>query len=205
MSWKAELKNEMSVLDGIQTKITTVVQDYLESVTSICKFQDTYQQLVDNIRSQTSVLEIILGAYNRRIVHLATHYDKATKTSTLVNENYDKIEECVDITRTELRDILKKMYSFTTLEMDYYDKLLSVWDGGVCSGPMATVFHQDYEQYRHRLEQSHRYDQIRFFATNVGTAIHTAIHIIAKLYSILDNDSNLEQVQKLWEENSFHY
>jgi hypothetical protein len=190
------------------------VKGYLNPVEQE-EWETCYGRLLKCIRDNTFTVETLLQIYNERFQHLAIYYDQATKLSTLVNENYEKLEECVEVARTEICDLLKKLCSFTTLEMDYYEKLLGVWNDGSDHNPTsnsnpsykhAHVFYKDYEHYRVRLNQIHRYDQVRLFGDAVSALLSTLMHIVTKFHSILDNDDNISEIKKLWtKEDRFRY
>lgn len=184
LGWKDQIGQEIGMLTEAQVQISESISVYLTDL--------KYEPLLASIREITVKLDTLHCTYGKRFVHLAHFYDKATKISTLVNENYEKLEECVEVTRTELKELIKKLCSFSTLEMDYYDKLLNIRrDSG-------STFQQDYEQYRMRLDQIHRYDQVQLFGNTVSSMIYTVIHILTKLISILDNSENMNEIEQLW-------
>jgi hypothetical protein len=191
--------DEIESLTGIQSQVNDAIKVYL---TGEDEWQDSYNNLLQCIHNQTDVLRVLLDTYSDRFVHLATHYDKSTKASTVVSENDEKLEECVEVTRTEMRELMKHLCGFTTLEMDYYDKLLSVWKQGSHSNLHPSTFNADYLAYRLRLRQIHRSDQVRLFGSSISSMISTIIHVITKLTSILNNRDNISEITKLWGENS---
>jgi len=195
----------VKVRDDINKQIAEYLQTWCKD-----NWVEHYSRLYDCIDSQTTILSSLSGLYGQRTIYLAGYYDKAVKSSTLVNENYEKLEECVEVIRTELREIIKKLCSFTTLEMDRYDKLLMVWNEHSGShGVHAThgaAFYRDYEDYREQLNRIHRYDQVRLFGHNVCSMIDTLVHITTKMYSILHNRDNICEISKLWQDDSrFQY
>lgn len=196
----------VKVRNDIYKQITEYLQTWC-----IGNWVEHYRQLYECIDSQTTILSSLSTLYGQRTIYLAAYYDKAVKSSTLVNENYEKLEECVEVIRTELQEIVKKLCSFTTLEMDRYDKLLMVWNehSGTSHGVHAVhgaTFYRDYEDYRERLNRIHRYDQVKLFSYNVCSMIDTLVHITTKMYSILHNRDNISEISKLWQDDSrFQY
>lgn len=204
LDWSAQIQSELSIMVKVRNDINKQVTEYLQTWrTDNCV--EHYGQLYNCIDSQTTILSSLSTLYGQRTIYLAAYYDKAVKSSTLVNENYEKLEECVEVIRTELREIIKKLCSFTTLEMDRYDKLLMVWNEHTGTSHGA-AFYRDYEDYREQLNRIHRYDQVKLFGHNVCSMIDTLVHITTKMYSILHNKDNIVEISKLWQDNSrFQY
>ena len=193
-NWEASATQELTAIEDIRLDLTSKINDLLNNFTT-----EAHSTVLQNLREHIVSLGSIMEVYNQRSLLLASYFDKAHKTSTLVLDNFEKMEECVEIAKNEMKDIMKKLCSFSTLEMDYHEKLL---EGH--SESETDSFKKDYENYRKALNQVHRNDQIRIFSVCTSDMLITVQQVINKFVSILSNPDNMNEVKKLWEKQYNH-
>lgn len=202
LHWETETNNQVDTIDAIMEDLNKIFGDYMSG--PYVSWEISYNVLRAGINTNIERYQKLIEVYNARIVYLAQFYDNALKTSTIVTENYEKLEECTELIRNELKDMVKKLCSFTTLEMDYYDKLLSAWSKSESKSESESesTFHEDYKAYRARLQLIHREDQIKLFYSNLTVMNSTIGHMMNKQLSMLRNKENIAEITKLWTKES---
>jgi hypothetical protein len=189
LEWANQSKGELNSFHEIRASLNNKII----GLTAPDAMGTNSRDLVSVLRSEINDLENILNTYNERILIVTRLYDRANKESTLVSENYEKMEECIETIRSEIKDLTKKLYSLSTLEMDYYDKLLMVYEKDGCE-----QYKQDYDEYRNNLGMIHRRDQYYVFKLTVDNMIIGTMSLICKFISIMENKDNTNEISKLW-------
>lgn len=197
--WSEALKEELQIITNTKVAIHDKLTNFLKDTVSPGNWTwiKKHAELITELSVESRTIEDILSVNNERSTVISAFYDKAHKESTLVCDNYEKMEECIEVIRTELKDILKKLYSLNTLEMDYYEKLLSVYEPVPAKDP-SDRYTVDYEEYRDALGTIHRRDQYQIFRLNIDNMMISVSNIIHKFISVLDNKDNMNEIRKLW-------
>ena len=195
INWKESATQECSSIEEIRLDLMSKINNLLSSDFTT----ENHAEVLNNLRTHIASLTGIMEIYNHRSILLASYFDKAHKTSTLVLDNFEKLEECVEVAKSEMKDIIKKLSSFSTLEMDYHEKLLEGW-----SANQSDDCKKDYDNYRKALNQVHRNDQIRIFSVCASDMLITLQQVINKFISVLSNSDNINEIKKLWEKQYNH-
>ena len=190
--WKEQINNDVALLTELNQQLTNQLDVLLGNFNA-----DNYDKVTNEFKSCNIVLEQLLMSYHTRSILLSKYFDKANKLSTLVLDNYDKMEECLELTKNEIKELVKKVCSFSTLEMDYYEKLLNGWKQ---SKDNEQDFKNNYEHYKHALNRVHRLDQIQIYKISLTDVIVSLIQVLNKFISVLNNKDNINEICKLWEE-----
>jgi hypothetical protein len=197
-NWSNNLVKEIKVLENIQQQIKTKIDAFVTDSQTVSpdEWMSKHELFLVSLHQETKELAFMLDTQHNRSIVISKLYDNAQKESTLVLDNYDKMEECVELLRSELKNIIKKIYSISTLELEYHEKLFSA-----CTKLGTVVRHeynQDYDDFRKILKFIYRHEQYIIFQLNIDAMLFTAINIIHKFISIIDNKANMSEINKLW-------
>lgn len=199
LTWLPEVTQECVAVEGVRQVFneTLNADNGVASVTSI-------------VCPQVAYLEQLCQVYSHRSVLLSSYFDSAQKASTLVAGNYEKLEECIDTMRSDVRDLLKKLYSYTTLEMDYCGKVMdSIEKAHACTAmcvstslgltcELKTASVKACVQYKDILDKIYHHDQIHIFRMTVNDMVTDILTVLQKFKTILSNRDNIDEIKKLW-------
>lgn len=199
--WKKILLDEHKEVREIHRGVHTHIHQFAADVqvTPPCPgvWVSRHRSFIQELHKFAGRLEDLIEAQHVRANTLAVYYDMAQKEQGSVLDIYEKLEECIEILRSELKDVTKKMYSFSTLEMEYYEKLLQVYDSSNTEDPK---FKRDYDDMRTTLDRIYRNDQYYIAVLQLDTMFASIDNTQHKFVAILD--SNEHTIQKMYDGNS---
>ena len=111
-SWPDIVSEEFKKIAKLKVSILAKICEFIDG--------DRSTSLVELVQEEIHILDNILNQYNDKLLLLNSYYDKAHKLSTLVLDNFEKVEECLEAIRSDLKDVIKKIYSFSTLDMNSF-------------------------------------------------------------------------------------
>lgn len=194
--WKKALKDEHRELAALRNDIRSEVHKFIREsdlkATEPGSWTCRHRLFMESLHKLAEQLERFIELQHERANDLAVFYDVAQKEQGTVIDIYDKLEECVEILRTELKDIVKKLYAFATLEMEYYEKLLQAYD----PGNMEDARHlMDYDDLRTTLNGIYRHDQYFIVLLQMDTSFATIDNTLHKFIAILEsNDHSIDKM-----------
>lgn len=199
--WKETLKDEHKTVNDIHESICNGIRKFAaESLSDPPKpgaWVDRHRAFIKSLHDLAGQLETLIEAQHVRANTLAVFYDVAQKEQGSVLDVYEKLEECTEILRSEAKDVTKKLYSFSTLEMEYYEKLLQVYD---TAKHEDETYATDYADMRVTLNGIYRHDQYHIVILQLETIFASIDNTFHKFVAILQSNQNT--LHKMFEGSS---